>query len=86
MDVKAFIERIGSQGFVRHQIAHIEQLPARQATYAELEDGLQPPIRAALDADGIERLYTHQAEAVGLVRKGQTDKVRALMSPPGSTT
>jgi DEAD/DEAH box helicase domain-containing protein len=71
MDARAFIERIASQAFFQSQIAHIEELPARSAAFAELSGGLEPAIRAALDRSGVEQLYTHQAEAIRLVREGR---------------
>jgi DEAD/DEAH box helicase domain-containing protein len=42
---------------VRHQ-------PARPGEFAEFPEALAPPIRQALATRGIERLYSHQAEAV----------------------
>jgi DEAD/DEAH box helicase domain-containing protein len=45
--------------------------PARLARYGELERPLPEPLRAALAASGVERLYTHQAEAINRVRRGE---------------
>jgi DEAD/DEAH box helicase domain-containing protein len=46
-------------------------LPARPGRYAELPDDLSPALRAALQARGITRLYSHQAEAWDSVRSGR---------------
>jgi DEAD/DEAH box helicase domain-containing protein len=46
-------------------------LPARPGRYAELPDDLSPALRAALQARGITRLYSHQAEAWESVQRGR---------------
>ena len=46
-------------------------LPAQPGRYAELPDDLSPALRAALQARGITRLYSHQAEAWDSVRSGR---------------
>ena len=54
----------------REQIVHAEQIPPRQARYAEPAAPLAEPLRAALAARGIERFYAHQAAALDLARSG----------------
>lgn len=46
-------------------------LPAREARYAPLPDDLDPRLVRALQARGIERLYSHQRQAWELVRAGR---------------
>ena len=46
-------------------------LPATPATFAPLPADLSPELAAALGARGIERLYSHQAEAYAAVRSGR---------------
>ncbi|SEO55018.1 DEAD/DEAH box helicase [Aquisalimonas asiatica] len=46
-------------------------VPARSARHAEMPDGLDPRLRSALAARGINRLYTHQREAWDSIRAGQ---------------
>jgi len=46
-------------------------LPAREGRYAPLPDGLPPALAAALRGRGIERLYSHQAEAWDAVQAGE---------------
>ncbi len=53
------------------QITHVESLPAREARYADLDPPLPEPIRTALLALEIPRLYTHQALAVQAARRGE---------------
>jgi DEAD/DEAH box helicase domain-containing protein len=54
----------------RQQIVHVEQIPARPARYAEPAAPLAAPLRAALAARGVGRLYTHQAAALDAARSG----------------
>ncbi len=71
MDAATFIDRIRGNDFFEQQTSHIEVIPAREARYADLQEGLHPSVEAALNAQGIERLYTHQAEAIEHVRAGR---------------
>jgi DEAD/DEAH box helicase domain-containing protein len=54
----------------RDQIVHVEQLPPRPARYAEPAAPLPAPLRAALAARGVDRLYAHQAAALDAARSG----------------
>ncbi|MGI5817920.1 MAG: DEAD/DEAH box helicase [Armatimonadota bacterium] len=71
MDAGTFIDRIRGNDFFEQQTSHIEVIPAREARYADLQDGLHPGVEQALRAQGIERLYTHQAEAIEHIRAGR---------------
>ena len=71
MDAATFIDRIRGNDFFEQQMAHIQVIPPREARYADLTAGLHPSVEAALNAGGIERLYTHQAEAIEHVRAGE---------------
>jgi DEAD/DEAH box helicase domain-containing protein len=46
-------------------------IPEASATFAPLPADLQPALVAALHRRGVERLYSHQAEAYGAVRRGR---------------
>ena len=54
----------------RGALAHLEVLPARAARFGELSLPLPPPLSGALAARGIERLYTHQVQAIEALRGG----------------
>jgi DEAD/DEAH box helicase domain-containing protein len=45
-------------------------IPAADARFAPLPDDLRPDLAAALSRRGIERLYSHQADAYNAVRRG----------------
>src|SRR5437773_395966 len=46
-------------------------VPASEATFAPLPGALNPELVAALGRRGVERLYSHQAEAYEAVRRGR---------------
>lgn len=48
-----------------------ERLPARPARHAPWPDGLDPEIVNAIRARGIDRLFTHQAQAVQAALRGE---------------
>jgi len=53
----------------RAGLVHVEHLPGRSARYNALAAPLPAPVR---DAIGIDRLWTHQADAIDRVRTGQS--------------
>jgi DEAD/DEAH box helicase domain-containing protein len=71
MDTSAFLKQISGQSSYRDQIVHVERLPARRARYGKLEHPLPPALASALRGIGAERLYSHQAQAINMVRAGQ---------------
>ncbi len=71
MNASRFIERLKLSPEYRGQIVHIENIPARPARYEALEAPLHPRVAAILAKTGIERLYTHQAQAIRAIREGR---------------
>jgi DEAD/DEAH box helicase domain-containing protein len=71
MDVTAFLTQLRRQSFYQGQIVHLEQIPRRSARYGQLDAPLHPDLQASLRAQGIERLFTHQAQAVNGARAGR---------------
>src|SRR5439155_2475007 len=53
------------------ELAYLGSEPAREARTAALPDELHPRVREALAAQGIEELYTHQAEAWDAAARGE---------------
>ncbi|MBA2279875.1 MAG: DEAD/DEAH box helicase [Acidimicrobiia bacterium] len=51
------------------RLVHVERLPARPASYAELATPLRPLVRDAL---GVEALWSHQAAAIDNARAGRS--------------
>jgi len=84
MDTSAFIHYITAQPDYSGQMVHIEHIPAREASYAELDKPLVGSLRACLDEHGLLPLYTHQAEAVDYARQGRNVMV-STSSASGKT-
>jgi DEAD/DEAH box helicase domain-containing protein len=71
MDVTAFLAHLQRQSFYQGQLVHLEQIARRSAKHGALSTPLHPDLQAQLRAQGIERLFTHQAQAVNAARAGQ---------------
>ncbi len=84
MDTFAFLHYLQAQPTYAGQIAHIENIPPRQATYAELDQPLSPQLQDCLLRHRLLPLYTHQAEAVNKARQGENVMV-ATSSASGKT-
>jgi len=69
MEADQFLRRLMADPRTAQQVAHVADLPERPAAYADIE--LSPPVREALSVRGIERLYSHQVEAIQHVRAGR---------------
>jgi len=70
MDIDAFLQHLRRERRSRDQVYHVQELPERPATYADVTLDLR--VHAALGERGVERLYTHQAEAIRHVRDGHS--------------
>ena len=58
------------RSFTEH-VRHWHTVPAREGMYAEIPPGVDTRIIAALRGRGIERLYTHQSEAIAHAMAGR---------------
>jgi DEAD/DEAH box helicase domain-containing protein len=52
-------------------IRALKRIPPSEGRFAPFPDWIDSRLRAALEKDGIDRLYSHQAEALELVRQGR---------------
>ncbi|MDQ7820555.1 MAG: DUF1998 domain-containing protein [Armatimonadota bacterium] len=71
MDARAILDDLKRRRDYAGQIVCERYLPPRRAQYADLSPPLPEPLAAALRRQGIERLYTHQVEAIQAVRRGE---------------
>jgi DEAD/DEAH box helicase domain-containing protein len=71
METEQFIEHVKSLPTYQHQITHVEHIAAREPRHARLKNPLPKPLREALHALCIQRLYTHQAQAINAIREGR---------------
>ncbi|WP_440951959.1 DEAD/DEAH box helicase [Methanococcoides sp. FTZ1] len=68
MDVPQLINTIRSSRRYEGQIVHVETIPPKEPEFEDVE--LKPLVMYALSEMSIEKLYTHQAEAINTIRKG----------------
>jgi DEAD/DEAH box helicase domain-containing protein len=69
-DWAQWIDEVARRPGNRGALAHLEVLPARPARFGALSLPLPRPLAEALAARGIERLYTHQVQAIEALRGG----------------
>ena len=70
VDARGFIERLKVDRHYRGQIAAVRELPARPAPHAETATPLPGPLQVLLKSEGVEQLYSHQAESYDTLRAG----------------
>ena len=71
MDAAAFLESVKTSPGYRGQVVEARLIPRRTAVYANVDPPISGATGAALGRLGIERLYSHQAEAIQAVRRGE---------------
>jgi len=71
VDFDAFIEHIRNSPGYRGQVVHVERVPERTARYAVPRGPVSDACGRMLEAMGIERLYSHQAQAIDATRDGR---------------
>lgn len=71
MSLEAFLDRLNREPRYASCIAAWKTLPAQNAVEVPLPDGLDSRLVMALRTRGIERLYSHQADAFESVSAGQ---------------
>lgn len=71
MDVDAFLNDIRSAAEYAGQMVYVREVPAREACFAAPAAVLPQPVQHMLESRGIERLYSHQAEAIDRIHEGR---------------
>ncbi len=84
MNSSVFLQYLIGQPGYRGQIAHIEHIPRREASYGELDRPVVADLQRRLDQHGLSPLYSHQAEAVNCALRGKNVMV-ATSSASGKT-
>jgi len=69
--IDPFIERLLGSEDLEGEIVHVESLPSQKPDYRGPEHPFHPLLKNALKAQGINRLYCHQAEALDALRRGE---------------
>ncbi len=69
--LEALVRELLDHPGIGENIVHVERLPAREAVYGDWPEALDPALRQALSARGIDNPWSHQAEAVRHALEGQ---------------
>ncbi|HEX2470547.1 MAG TPA: DEAD/DEAH box helicase [Candidatus Limnocylindrales bacterium] len=83
-DPSTVLERLLEEPSLARGVVHHEIIPAREALHADMPAWLDPRIVKGLESRGIERLYTHQLEAIEAVHAGD-DVVVVTPTASGKT-
>ena len=71
MDVESFLDRIRQDPRYAGQLEHVETLPPREGRFLEPSEPLGADLQRLLVSRGVDRLYSHQAQAFDAARNGQ---------------
>lgn len=69
VDFEDFLSYVKSQDYYSDQISYIQHIPARKAQFGELNKSVRKRLQRWLDDNDI-KFWSHQAEAINLIRKG----------------
>jgi DEAD/DEAH box helicase domain-containing protein len=83
-DASTVLDRLLEEPSLARGVVHHEVIPARQAAYADMPAWLDPRIVKGLASRGIDRLYTHQSEAIEAIHAGE-DVVVVTPTASGKT-
>lgn len=71
LDTQGFLDDMRSRVGYAGQIVHVESMPHSSAAYGRLSASLNPLLQHALQIQGIDRFYTHQAQAIDALLAGE---------------
>ena len=69
--VKEIVDQLAARDRTGELITAVHHIPAREAQWAPMPEWVRPELLAAYRAKGIERLYSHQAQAAAAVHAGR---------------
>ncbi len=84
LSLSEWIKRAEANPRFLENVRALKHIEAREASYAPYPDWVDERIRAVLRARGVASLYSHQASAVDLIRKGR-DVVLVTPTASGKT-
>ncbi len=82
--VSEMLVRLQNDRRFMENVTALKRIPAQEGSFASFPSWVQPSIVTALRKRGIERLYSHQAEAADLIRRGR-DVVLVTPTASGKT-
>ena len=82
--LQKYVDSLGRSIHLAAEVVHVERIAPRPAHYGDIDPPLWPGLRGALEAQGITRLFSHQAAALELVR-ARRDVVVATPTASGKS-
>ncbi len=76
-----WLSRLEKNRRFMENVSALKRIPAREARYVDYPGWVHPRLRSVLEARGMRRLWSHQGQAVDLVRQG---KDIVLVTPTAS--
>lgn len=71
IQVHEIIQELAPNDAANEVVTSVQRYPAKEAQWAPMPDWVLPELAQAYHAKGIERLYSHQAEAAEKARRGE---------------
>ena len=71
MDVDAFLREMENRRSYRGQMVHVQDVAQREATFQDTQEPVHAALLGVLKQEGVEQLYSHQAEGIDAVRRGE---------------
>lgn len=69
--MERLLDRLRRSAEFRDQVAHYRFLPVQEPAWENLDPGLPEPLRRAVAATGVTRIYSHQAQALRNLKAGR---------------
>ncbi|MGV8080540.1 MAG: DEAD/DEAH box helicase [Syntrophales bacterium] len=79
-----WLSRLEKNRRFMENVSALKRIPAREARYVDYPGWVHPRLRSVLEARGMRRLWSHQGQAVDLVRQGK-DVVLVTPTASGKT-
>ena len=70
MNASGFLDYLKKAQWYKDQIVHVERIPPREAIHGEMETPLHPNLQSSLERKGLWPLYSHQAESINFLARG----------------
>src|SRR3989304_6023954 len=77
--VQEIVEQLAARDRSGELLTAVHHIPAREAQWEKVPDWVRPELAAAYRDKGVERLYSHQAKAIDVVRAGGN---AVVVTPP----
>ena len=69
--MKEWLARMEKNRHFMENVRSLRRLPASEGRFSNFPDWIHPKLRLVLEKRGIRQLFSHQAEAIQLVRNGR---------------